>query len=803
MRVVSVAVPVPALDALTYRVPDHLAMPVAGARVLAPLGSRVLTGIALPSGELPAADAELKDLIDVLDEGAFLPPEIVKLAQWVAEYYACGIGDALAAAMPPRAWVESERYAQLTPNGVMRAMTEKGLRGEVLGRLVGDKPVKVGALTTRAGIHGALSGLERDGLISITKPLKGNASAFLTVRVAALTAQGHDPEVKDRRLGEKQREAIDLLAGAADGIETSDLAARGIGPAVLKRLVELGLVTMHRRQVDRDPFAADAAARVTARVTVALTREQQEAFERLLAIAASGRFRCALLHGVTGSGKTEIYMRLADEVRRRGRGVLLLVPEIALTPAVAALFRGAFGDRVAIQHSGLSDGERHDQWHRIRRGEVDVVVGTRSAVFAPVAKLGLLIVDEEHDGSYKQEETPRYHGRDVAVVRAQQAGALVVLGSATPSMESFHNAQTGRYDLVSMQRRVLDRPMASVRIVDMREQLAAAGPDVVLSTVLVEALQDRHAKREQAMVLLNRRGFATVVLCRQCAHSLECPNCSVSLTVHKAIGRARCHYCNYSIPVPKKCVQCGGEYLEHVGFGTERVEAEIKALLPDARIARVDRDTIRRRGAITGLLSRFAGGELDVLVGTQMIAKGHDFPRVTLVGVISADVGLGMADFRAGERTFQLLTQVAGRAGRGELAGEAIVQTLYPTHYSIRHACQQDYSAFFADELEFRQRMHYPPVVAMINTVVKGKTREGALSDANELVRALRWGGEAYRVLGPAPAPLSRLKGEYRAQFFIKGSHRAAMRKALVAVLDARPEIRRRTLVDVDPMSVL
>ena len=299
------------------------------------------------------------------------------------------------------------------------------------------------------------------------------------------------------------------------------------------------------------------------------------------------------------------------------------------------------------------------------------------------------------------------------------------------------------------------------------------------------------------MVLLNRRGFATVVLCRQCAHTLECPNCSVSLTVHKAIGRARCHYCNYSMPVPKTCVQCGGEYLEHVGFGTERVEAEIKGLLPDARIARVDRDTIRRRGAITGLLSRFAGGELDVL------AKGHDFPRVTLVGVISADVGLGMADFRAGERTFQLLTQVAGRSGRGELAGEAIVQTLYPTHYSIRHACQQDYAAFFADEFEFRQRMHYPPVVAMINTVVKGRTREGALSDANELVRALRWGGETYRVLGPAPAPLSKLKGEHRVQFFIKGTHRGAMRRALVGVLDTRPEIRRRTIIDVDPMSVL
>jgi primosomal protein N' (replication factor Y) len=509
------------------------------------------------------------------------------------------------------------------------------------------------------------------------------------------------------------------------------------------------------------------------------------------------------VHGVTGSGKTELYLRLAEAVRGRGRGVLLLVPEIALTPAVASLFRGAFGEQVAIQHSGLSDGERHDQWHRIRRGEVDVVVGTRSAIFAPVANLGLVIVDEEHDGSYKQEESPRYHARDVAVVRAQQGCALVVLGSATPSMESFHNARKGRYRLLTLHRRVLDRPMAAVRIVDMRDEFARDGPDLILSGPLSSALRERFARGEQAIVLLNRRGFATVVFCRQCAHTLECPNCSVSLTVHRAIRRARCHYCNYSIGIPVSCANCAGPYLEQLGFGTERVEAEIMALLPSARISRVDRDTVRRRGAITAILSKFAAGEIDVLVGTQMIAKGHDFPQVTLVGVISADVGLGMADFRAAERTFQLLTQVAGRAGRGDLAGEAIVQTLYPAHYSIRHACRQDYAAFFADEIEFRRRMKYPPVVALINAVVKGRTREAAMSDGNDIVRALRGGGGTYRILGPAPAPLSRLKGEHRAQFFLKGTHRASMRNALVAALEARPEIRRRTIVDVDPMSVL
>jgi primosomal protein N' (replication factor Y) len=326
---------------------------------------------------------------------------------------------------------------------------------------------------------------------------------------------------------------------------------------------------------------------------------------------------------------------------------------------------------------------------------------------------------------------------------------------------------------------------------------------VILSSVLCEALGERLMRGEQSIVLLNRRGFATAVFCRQCASTLECPNCSVSLTVHRAARRARCHYCDYAMAVPTKCANCAGPYLEQVGFGTERVEAEIAGLYPAARVARVDRDTVRKRGALAGLLSRFAAGAIDVLVGTQMIAKGHDFPRVTLVGVISADVGLGLADFRAAERTFQLLTQVAGRAGRGDISGEAIVQTLYPRHYSIQHACRQDYASFYAEEIAFRRAMRYPPAVALVNTIVKARTREGAMQDARELVTALTATPASYRVLGPAQAPLSRLKGEHRAQFFIKGTNRPTMRRALLAVLASRPELRRRTIVDVDPMSVL
>jgi primosomal protein N' (replication factor Y) len=743
-------------------------------------------------------------VVAVLDERAFLPADVVELATWVADYYACGVGEAIATAMPPRAWIESERHVAITDAGEGRLLSERGARRDVLEQLTGGRVVSVSALTRKAkGAPAVLPSLESDGLITLTTPLKGSADASRSVRVAMLTAQGHEDPADVSKLGARQLQALDLLRAAPDGLSLSDLADEDIPGESITRLAKLGLVTIERRRVERDPFET-AATKIARAPVVDLTDEQQAAVDVLNARADAAKYHVALLHGVTGSGKTEIYLRLARAVRESGKGVLLMVPEIALTPQAAAIFRAAFGDRVAIQHSALSDGERYDQWQRIRRGDVDVVVGTRSAIFTPLPDVGLIVVDEEHDGSYKQEESPRYHGRDVAVVRGRAAEALVVLGSATPSLESYHNAQNGRYELIALKKRVLDRPLAQVRIVDMREEYAAEGPDVILSSPLRDALTDRIEKGEQAIVLLNRRGFATVVFCRQCGETLECPNCSVSLTVHKAAARARCHYCNFARPLPKVCGKCAGPYLEQMGFGTERVEAEVKALLPQARVGRVDRDTIRRRGAIATLLASFARKEIDVLVGTQMIAKGHDFPSVTLVGVISADVGLGLADFRAAERTFQLLTQVAGRAGRGEIAGEAVVQTLYPNHYSIRHACRQDYATFYEDELKFRKAMRYPPAVALINVVVKARTRQAAVEDAGTIADGMRLPGlDAWRVLGPAPAPLGRLKGEHRAQLFIKGSRRTAMRKALLTVLDARPELKRRTVVDVDPMSVL
>ncbi len=737
MRLVSVAVPVPYLDVLTYLVPDGSPPPHRGARVVVPLGKRVVTGIVVnPDVTLEAnetAAEKIKPLVEVMDDEAFLPAPVVDLALWVAEYYACGAGDALAAAVP-------------------------------------------------------------------------STQAYRTIRFATLTAQGHDDTLS---LGGRQKEAVELLRGQPVGMPVPDLNARGISTDVLQRLAAKGLVTFRRERSERDPFAGGSVSAVVDRPSGRLlTAEQAGVLEALGAAAAIGQFAVFLLQGVTGSGKTEVYLRLAEMVLERRKSVLVMVPEIALTPAVASAFRDAFGDRVAVQHSGLSDGERSDQWYRIRRGEVSVVVGTRSAVFAPLGNLGLIIVDEEHDSSFKQEETPRYNGRDVAVMRGRNEGALVVLGSATPSLESSQNASSGRYTRLVMERRVQDRPLAAVSVVDMRQEYAEHGPDVILSGPLKEGIAKRLDAQQQSLVLLNRRGLATAVFCRQCGGTLECPNCSVSLVVHtegRERHRARCHYCNYGMLVPKACPACKGPYLERRGFGTEKVAQEIGRLWPAARVARLDRDTVRRKGAAAEILRSMAAGAIDVLVGTQMIAKGHDFPRVTLVGVISADVGLGLADFRAAERTFQLLTQVAGRAGRGTERGEAIVQTLYPNHYSISHATHQNYDAFFADELKYRQAMRYPPLTALVNLMVKGSDARGALGDAATLAQHLRAHADAGRfsVLGPAPAPVAKLRGEYRAQIFLKGSHRASMREAALAAVAAEPELRRRVSIDIDPVSIL
>ncbi|MBN2369065.1 MAG: primosomal protein N', partial [Vicinamibacteria bacterium] len=531
---------------------------------------------------------------------------------------------------------------------------------------------------------------------------------------------------------------------------------------------------------------------------------QDRAATAIRAAVEAQSFAPFMLFGVTGSGKTEVYLLAAERALERNLGVLILVPEIALTPILTRIARSRFGESVAVVHSELSRGERHDQWWRIRDGEARVVIGARSAVFSPIPDLGLIVVDEEHDAAYKQEESPRYHARDVAVMRAKIEGAPVVLGSATPSVESYANALDGRYRRLDLPQRIGPRGLAGARIVDRRAMMRSGG-DSVLTPPLREALELRLARGEQALLLLNRRGYAQCLLCRECGMQAMCPACSVSLTVHHAGERMLCHYCGYEARVSRRCGVCGGEYLRLTGYGTEKIVEAVREDFPAARVDRLDRDRVGRKNAALRLLAEFEKGRIDVLVGTQMIAKGHDFPKVTLVGVIDADIGLGLPDFRAAERTFQLLTQVAGRSGRGNLAGEVILQSYLPDHYALRFACDQDYAGFFEHEMAFRRTMDYPPRVALVNMIVRSTRLVEAQRAAREIAQELRKkAGRSLRVLGPAAAPLSRLREEHRWQILIKG-RRSAMRDAVRSALTRRSGDMQwaGVIVDVDPNTLM
>jgi len=518
---------------------------------------------------------------------------------------------------------------------------------------------------------------------------------------------------------------------------------------------------------------------------------------------------------VTGSGKTTVYFAAMQRVLEMGRSALLLVPEIGLTPAMAAQMFAAFGGEVALLHSALTPDERAEQWHRIRRGEARIVVGTRSAVFAPMVKLGLILVDEEHDASYKQEETPRYHGRDVAVMRAKFNEAVVVLGSATPSLESWANSERGRYARVEMLTRVMGRPLPAVELVDMRVEFRETGKEEIFSRQLIAETEATLARGEQAIVLLNRRGYSFTVLCRSCGEKIECENCAIAMTFHKpAAGaelhdearpgdRLQCHYCGFRRAVPKRCPKCESEHLYYLGAGSQQGEERLQELFANARIGRMDRDTVRGRGDMERLLTRLHSGEINLLVGTQMIAKGHDIHGVTLVGVVGADFALGLPDFRA----FQLLTQVSGRAGRGELPGRVLVQTYHPDHYAIQFAAKHDYPGFVAKELQYRRWMHYPPSAVLANVIVQGQTLEEAAGWAATLGRwfeAARL--DKVRVLGPAVAPIARLKRIYRFHFVLKAERREALSRTLRAMLaqaDAAGIPRRGVIVDVDAVHLM
>jgi primosomal protein N' (replication factor Y) len=523
-----------------------------------------------------------------------------------------------------------------------------------------------------------------------------------------------------------------------------------------------------------------------------------------------GEFGVQLLYGVTGSGKTEVYLRAVQDTLARGKTAIVLVPEIALTLWIGRQCRSWFGARfegVAVLHSALSDVERAREWWRVRNGEARVVVGTRSAVFAPLENVGLIIVDEEQESSYKQEDTPRYHGRDVAIVRAKMEGALALLGSATPSMETYHHARERKYELLTLASRVADRSLASVEIVDLREDFQQTHKTSPISAALHAGIQECLTNGTQALVLINRRGYSWSVLCRSCGASVQCVNCSISMTHHKQRNRLECHYCGSIQQIPKVCPKCQSKYVYFFGEGSEHVEERLRKEFPGARIARLDRDTARTKRQYQETLGAFAGGALDILVGTQMLAKGHDFQRVTLVGVVSADSSLSLPDFRAAERTFQLLTQVAGRAGRGELKGRVLIQTFYPEHYAIQDAVKQDYTAFFERELHFRRMMAYPPFTSLANVIVRDISLEKAIRWSRQLGEYFSpHDDKGVRILGPAAAPLARLKKEHRFQFLLKSPKRSVLTKLLGGAMtycDAKEIPDTAVLVDVDPLSLL
>ena len=794
------ALPVPLDRTFTYSVPGGLAGRVTpGCRVRVPLATRTVTGVVLRTHS-EAPEHSVRPIGKLLDSEPALSADLIDLGWWISRYYCTPVGDVFRAMLPLAGETRQSRVVALTDAGsrvLDEALVMEPTERAVLTSLR-RKPLNLRYLAGKHEHGGdAIKRLHKRGLIEIKDvaaerdPTMARGAA-LRVELASIGSAPKESQAGERWLLEYLRQhpgSHDLRALA---VQRSDVVA------VARRLAKAGAV--------RIEVVGDRPGNSVSTDRRELSEDQHRALESIQEGLAAKRFQTFLLHGVTGSGKTEVYLRATEEALALGRSVLLLMPEIALTPASAEQFFGWFGDRVAVLHSGLASRQRSDQWRRVRDGKARVVLGTRSAVFAPLSDLGLVIVDEEHDSSYKQAEAPRYNGRDVAIVRGRSSGAVVLVGSATPGLETCFNARNGKYAQLTMPRRIMERPLPAVRIVDMRREFTETGRNLLFSRELSTAVRGCLARGEQAMILLNRRGYSTFVLCRSCGHRIECGNCSVTLTYHRRDKCLLCHFCEHSEPVPERCPECGRKYLHFHGSGSERVEAELRENFPEARIARLDRDTVQTRNSYETILGAFRDGERNLLVGTQMIAKGHDIPNVTLVCVVDADVGLGLPDFRAAERTFQLLTQVAGRAGRGEKPGQVLVQTMNPQHYAIELAGKQDYEAFYERETRFRKAMWYPPYTSIATILVRSPDLSEAVAMGGALGKHLMPAPEGLRVVGPASAPKAKLRTEYRFQFLVRSVNRKSLAELLAkarrfAELQKWPATA--LIIDVDPVDFL
>ncbi len=824
----SVAVPRPVRRLFTYAIPPALAPRCRpGVRVVVPFGRRKLTGYLLDllEGDAPgSAPGSLRPIEQVLDPEPVLDASILEVARFAADYYIASLGEMIRCALPGMK-ARIHRVVSVTPRG-RRTLEEGGgvLVDASLPRIASDPRAReilgvVAEFTSESGAAIRLDDLRRRvGPRFSTRTLgRLRAEGYLEVAEIAGTP-GPRPRLEEEAVliaggsgganprGSRRRRILDRLREAGGRRAVAGLLRdAGASRREMIALQRMGLIALASREALRRPASLDLP--VQAPETLTPTPGQRAAIDAIEGALATRSFARFLLHGVTGSGKTEVYLRAIETVIRGGRKALYLVPEIGLTPLLARRMRSRFGEVLGLLHSGLSDGERYDEWRRIRDGRVEVVLGARSAVFAPLPDLGLVVVDEEHDTSYKQDEHPRYNGRDLAIMRAKMSRAVVVLGSATPSMETYVQARRGRYRILTLPGRIGAAGLPPVDRVDMRREFEEAGRESVLSRRLLSALEERLRRGEQSLVLLNRRGFSTFVLCRSCGEAIQCRNCSIPMTWHLRLRRLRCHYCDDTRAEPAACPACASAHLHYGGTGTERLETVLNTLLPGARVRRLDKDTARGRGSVEEVLTRVERGEIDILLGTQMIAKGHDFPNVTLVGVLAADALLGLPDFRAGERAFQLLAQVAGRSGRGEREGEVIVQAYYADHHAIRFACEHDFPGFAARELAYRRAMNYPPYASLATIVVKDRAFDRARAQADEVGRILRGGaGRSLQVLGPAPAPLERLRGEYRVQLLVKAAERRELREALDRMLRELERRKVRTegiAIDVDPMTTL
>ncbi len=807
MTYCDVSLPVPLDQAFTYRLPEtmqHRVRP--GCRVLVPFGSRKLTGMVLalravaPEGP---GSVGIREALRLVDEEPVLDAELLSLGRWIAHYYCAPLGEVLRSMTPLSGEVHKTKLYSLTDAGrdaarqLLLGSDEEDATLQIL-RLLEARPLSSSYLQKKLpNAVNVIRSLEKKGFVAMEDleaqrdPLRASAGRLRASWLARA------PEALKLTKRERELHAFLELHPGTHNLEQLEASVKGASQAA-RSLARRNLITL-APEAPTGVFTSDVAPRT-------LNPHQLEAYQRIEAALNGGKFQSFLLEGVTGSGKTEVYLKSIDATIALGRSALLLVPEIALTPAVAGQFFHRFGDRVAILHSAFHDAERAEQWRRIRSGLATVVVGTRSGVFAPVQNLGLVVIDEEHDASYKQQETPRYNGRDVAIVRAREAGAVVVLGSATPSLESRYNAERGKYTLIQLPERIEQRPMPDVEVIDMRQEFLETRKQATFSRRLLETIDERLKSGEQTMLLLNRRGFSSFVACRACGERLECVNCAVTLTYHRRDRRMLCHYCNYAQKVPSACPKCGSEYLNFIGTGSEKVEEELHRDFPEARIARMDRDTVSGKRHFESILHGFREGNFDILVGTQMIAKGHDIPNVTLVGIVSADIGLGLPDFRAAERTFQLLTQAAGRAGRGNLPGIVLIQTINPEHYAVRFASEQNYEGFYQKEIQFRKLMRYPPFAALANVLVRSQNQEDAFAMSTELGRMLDPAPEGVKVLGPAEAPVPKLKSEFRYQLLLKAADRRILNDTLRDLQRfAREQKWSATalVIDVDPLTLL